>query len=97
MFRDLADGQHRGIRGRDYSTTAYFHLPKELESEMTDSGFSVVELFSVEGVSEIIPNLQERMQDDSFRSTLFDTIRLTEQDGAIMGMSAHVMGIGKKA
>jgi SAM-dependent methyltransferase len=48
--RDLADGQHRnpGAHPR-WFTTAYFHLPDELEREIAAAGFEGTALVAVEG------------------------------------------------
>ncbi len=96
MMQDLKDGQHRDTAGKDYFTTAFFHLPEELKSEMADSGFAAIELFAIEGISEMLPDLAEKMAEDRYRSILLDVIRSTEQDSAFMGMSAHILGVGKK-
>jgi hypothetical protein len=96
MMQDLENGQHRNIGDSKYFTTAYFHLPDELEQEMVDAGFHEVDVYSVEGVSEILPDLAERMKDPRFRETLFDVLRATEKDSAFMGMSAHLLGKARK-
>src|SRR5205823_14713779 len=37
IWRDLADGQHRGA-GEDYFTTAYLHRPDEFGHEISEAG-----------------------------------------------------------
>ena len=96
MTRDITEGQHRDIRNKGYFTTAYCHLPEDLESEMKECGFAVDGVFAVESISEMIPDLERRMKDDRFRTVLLETIRLIEQDRGIMGMTAHLLGVGKK-
>ena len=96
MMQDLKNGQHRNISGSRYFTTAFFHLPEELKQEMTETGFFEIDIYSVEGVSEIMPDLDERMKDEQFRAVLFNVLRATEQDDAFLGMSAHFLGKGKK-
>ena len=96
MTRDIREGQHRDIRNKGYFTTAYCHLPEDLESEMEECGFTVDGVFAVESISEMIPDLERRMKDDGFRTVLLETIRLIEQDRRIMGMTAHLLGVGKK-
>ncbi len=45
---DLASGQHRNPTNRlDYFTTAYFHRPEELATEVRDAGFGDVQILAV--------------------------------------------------
>jgi ubiquinone/menaquinone biosynthesis C-methylase UbiE len=96
MFRDLEDGQHRSVSGKNYFTTSFFHLPKELESEIVDAGFLLADIYNVEGISEILPDLDEKLQSDDFSHTLMKAIRATETHEAFMGMTAHMLGVGLK-
>jgi ubiquinone/menaquinone biosynthesis C-methylase UbiE len=96
MMEDLNSGHHRNIGDSKYFTTSFFHLPEELVQEMTAAEYSEIEIFSVEGVSEIMPDLDKRMKDPDFRSILFNVLKTTEKDSAFMGMSAHFLGKGYK-
>lgn len=50
--QDLADGQHRNPDDRPHwFTTAYFHHPEELRSELQEAGLCVVDLVGVEGLA----------------------------------------------
>ena len=61
--QDLRDGQHRNPTPRlDYFTTAYFHRPEDLRSEVEQAGLSVEGLYGVEGPGWMLPDLDERLE-----------------------------------
>jgi SAM-dependent methyltransferase len=71
LDRDLTDGQHRNETGNPhYFTTAFFHRHEELESEVRESGFSLVELAAIEGPCWLAKNLEERWADPARREQL---------------------------
>jgi len=46
----LNNGQHRNPRGvPDYFTTSFMHTPDELEAEIADSGFDLIEMAAIQG------------------------------------------------
>lgn len=96
MNQDLTNGQHRGIAGKHYFTTSYFHLPEDLESELLAAGFASIKLIAIESFADSIPDLEDKLSDKEYRSILFQTITTVEQDRSILGMSPHIMGIGVK-
>ena len=50
LERDLREGQHLNPKNvSDYFTTAHFHRPEELESEVSEAGFKVIEVAAIEG------------------------------------------------
>lgn len=98
MERDVAEGQHRNPASRpDWFTTAYFHRPDELLQEMGDAGFMDAQLFAVEGPGWVVPNLDEVLDDADRRERLLRSIRRVEQEPSILGASAHVLGVGRRA
>jgi len=51
--QDLADGQHRNPDDRPHwFTTAYFHHPEELRTELEGVGLAVLDLVGVEGLAD---------------------------------------------
>jgi ubiquinone/menaquinone biosynthesis C-methylase UbiE len=96
MFQDLSNGQHRNIEGKNYFTTSIFHLPEELELELIDAGFHCIELFAIESFAETITNIRDQLENEEYKNLVLKTIRKIEQDKAIMGISPHIMGVGKK-
>jgi hypothetical protein len=87
---DLRSGQHRNPdpAGRPMLfTTAYFHLPDELEAEARAAGLSDVGLLAVEGPGWIVENVDDVV-------TLSDAARAVETERALMAASAHIIAVG---
>ena len=95
--RDLRDGQHRNDSGNiDYFTTAYFHRPEDLRQEMLAAGFDAVDVLGVEGAGWMVSNFDERWADPVMREDLLATARAFESEPSMLGVSAHLLGIGRK-
>jgi ubiquinone/menaquinone biosynthesis C-methylase UbiE len=95
--RDLADGQHRNETGNaDYFTTAYFHRPDDLHAELEAAGFRDVAVLGVEGAGWILPDFDARWDDPALRKDLLDSARALESGRSVVGVSAHLLGIGRK-
>lgn len=86
---DLANGEHRPV-GQDVElfTTAYFHRPDELQSEVEEAGFSVDGVFGVEGPGWSRPDVPV---DEQVFATVVRMARAVEQEPAIIGSSAHLL------
>jgi ubiquinone/menaquinone biosynthesis C-methylase UbiE len=96
--RDLQDGQHRNRTGRaDYFTTAYFHRPDDLRSELEAAGFARVSVLAVEGPAWMVADFEPRWADPAQRADLLDVARRLEAEPSIIGVSAHLLGVGWKA
>jgi hypothetical protein len=88
--RDLQDGQHRNphvLTSPEFFTTAYFHLPDDLQREARDAGLLDVALFAVEGLSWIFED------PDELQHQLF-AARAVESEPALMGATSHLMVTG---
>lgn len=88
--RDLVDGQHRNpdVIGRpELFTTAYFHLPSELEDEAHLAGLTNTQLFSIEGPSWILEN-QVDLDNQLFAA------RAVESEPSLMAATSHFMVVG---
>jgi ubiquinone/menaquinone biosynthesis C-methylase UbiE len=88
--RDLRDGQHRNpdVRGQPgYFTTAYFHLPAELEREARACGLRDVQLFAVEGPSWIVEDPDD-IENQRFAA------RAVESEPSLLAASAHLLVAG---
>ena len=95
--RDLRDGQHRNNTDRpDYFTTAYFHRPDDLKLELEAAGFDEVRVFGVEGPGWLIADFDPRWEDPAQRAELMTIARALESEPAIVGASAHLLGIARK-
>lgn len=91
--QDLKTGQHRNETvNPQYFTTAFFHHPDELTAELTEGGFRDPRLCAIEGS---IWNVQEPDTPQQ-REQLMATVRAIESEPALIGASAHVMGIATK-
>ena len=95
--RDLRDGNHENPTGQlDYFTTAYFHRPEDLRSEVIEAGFEPLGLYGVEGPGWMLPDFDERWNDSDRREILIRTARALESEPAVMGCSAHLIMAGRK-
>jgi ubiquinone/menaquinone biosynthesis C-methylase UbiE len=95
--RDLRDGQHRNETDRvDYFTTAYFHRPDDLAREIAAAGFADVHVLGVEGPGWMVADFDARWDDRTQRDDLMIVARALESEPAILGVSAHLIGIARK-
>jgi ubiquinone/menaquinone biosynthesis C-methylase UbiE len=95
---DLATGQHRNPgQHPDYFTTAFFHRPDEIADEIAEARFSLESVVAVEGAAWLSPNLADRMRDPGQRTQLLTLLRRVEQEPSLIGVSAHLLAIGRKA
>jgi ubiquinone/menaquinone biosynthesis C-methylase UbiE len=94
--RDLRDGQHRNpTRDPRWFTTAYFHLPAELEGEVNDAGFHDVEVLGIEGPGDWLPDLDDWLADAARRELLMRTLRRVEREPSLLGASPHLLAVGR--
>jgi ubiquinone/menaquinone biosynthesis C-methylase UbiE len=95
--RDLADGQHRNATNNpEYFTTAYFHRPDDLRSELEMAGFHDVRVLGVEGPGWMLHDFAARWENPALRKDLLDVARALEEESSTIGVSAHLLGIGRK-
>jgi ubiquinone/menaquinone biosynthesis C-methylase UbiE len=92
--QDLADGQHRSPGGADpLFTTAFFHQPDELRTEVEEANLTLEGLFGVEGPGWL---RAETLDDESAREDVMRVARVVEQEPAIIGASAHFLAIARR-
>ena len=96
VARDLRDGQHRDATERNYFTTAFFHLPRELEDEVREAGFERVEILGLEGPGWMLADLEARWADPARRRQILDAARAIEREPTLMGLHAHILAVGRK-
>jgi len=93
--RDLRDGQHRNPTGNPtWFTTAYFHLPDEIPGEFADAGLRLEGVFGIEGLAHLVPEALER---PGGREELLWAARAIETEPSLIGLSDHLLAIGRKA
>jgi SAM-dependent methyltransferase len=89
---DLRSGQHRNPdpEGRPMLfTTAYFHLPDELEAEARDAGLTGVELLAVEGPAWLIEDVDDVVAQS-------DAARVVETERTLLSASSHMIAVGRR-
>jgi SAM-dependent methyltransferase len=94
--RDLRDGQHRNPTDKDYFTTAFFHRPEELTSEVIEAGFHLVDLLGVEGPAWLLPDLERRWADGEERERLLETARAVEREPTLLGIHPHLLAVARR-
>jgi SAM-dependent methyltransferase len=95
--QDLIDGQHRNpTETLNYFTTAYFHRPEDLRAELEEAGFLDAEVRGVEGVAWMLTDFESRWADEALRQDILNVARALEAEPSIVGVSAHLLGIGRK-
>ena len=96
VARDLRDGQHRNPTDKDYFTTTFFHRPEELEAEVREAGFDLIDLLGVEGPGWLLPDLEQRWADPVERERLLEAARVVEREPTLLGLPPHLLAIGRK-
>ena len=95
---DLRSGQHRNPGGHPYwFTTSYFHRPEELGTEMQEAGLFALATLAVEGPGWLLADLPQRLADPDRAAQLLGALRAIESEPALMGVSAHLLAIGRRA
>jgi len=95
--QDLEQGQHRNVTSNwDYFTTAYFHRPDELQTEVRSAGFKCHGVFGLEGPGWMFSDFDARWADPRKRSDLLRVARALEQEESIIALSAHLLAVGTK-
>ncbi len=96
--RDLVDGQHRNPTNHPvYFTTAFFHHPKELQFEVEESGFRYERTLPVEGPLWLSHSVVANFSDQKRREQLLALARWLEEEPSLLGASAHLLVVARKA
>lgn len=96
LRQDLIDGQHRNTTGEPaYFTTAFFHHPEELRIEISEAGFSLIDLAAIEGPGWLAKDFEDRWADPARREQLLAAVRAVEREPALFGVSLHLLAITK--
>jgi ubiquinone/menaquinone biosynthesis C-methylase UbiE len=95
---DLATGHHRNPTGNlAYFTTAYFHRPEDLRSEIEEAGFIHEATLPVEGPAWLLQDIEVRWEDAGKRQALMHAVRALENVPSLLGASAHLMTVARKS
>lgn len=97
-LRDLRDGCHENPENHPHwFTTAFFHRPDELRSEIDDAGLELVELVGVEGMAYWLRHLSERWETDDGREAMLFASRAVEAEPSLLGLSPHLIAVARAA
>lgn len=94
LDEDLATGNHSPGE-TSYFTTAFFHTPDLIITELEKAGFSDISLIPVEGLANIL-NVNDLMNDKRKNELLLKYIRYTESIPELFGVSGHFIAVGVK-
>jgi len=94
--QDLLDGQHRNpdpVGRPEFFTTAYFHTPDGLASEIERTGFTGIAIYGVEG-----PGWPLRLEwtDPHRREQILFAARSAERQPSLTGFSHHLIAAAAK-
>jgi len=96
--QDLLDGQHRNpTNNPTYFTTTFFHHPEELRTEVEESGFQYEKTLPVEGPLWLSDYVVENFSDEKQRDKFLKLARLLEGEQSLLGVSAHLLVVARKA
>lgn len=96
VYRTLTSGRHHNPTDNpNYFTTAYFHLPEELRTELAESGLEAVTVYGVESIGWAAGDFSERLQDATLRHDLMELLRAVETEPSLLGMSPHLLALGR--
>lgn len=95
--RDLSDGIHLNPTNRvEWFTTAYFHRPEEIRSEIEDAGLRFETLIAVEGPGWMSHDVDGWLDDDAARERLLYILRQLETEPSLIGASAHIVSVARR-
>jgi SAM-dependent methyltransferase len=88
---DLRSGQHRNPNPERpvLFTTAYFHLPDELEAEASQVGLRDVTLFAVEGPAWLVEDIDDV-------ACQLEVARTVERVASLMSATSHILVVGHR-
>ncbi len=96
--RDLETGQHRNPSDNpDYFTTAYFHHPSELRDEIEEAGLIHERTIAIEGPGWLLQDFEDHWSDPRRRAQLLSYTARLETEPSLLGASAHIMAVGRRA
>ena len=94
---DLETGYHRNPTDNlEFFTDAYLHRPEELRSELVEAGFQHQATLAVQGPAWLFKSVENYWANPEQRAAVLDLIRKVEAEPSILGMSSHILAIGKK-
>jgi len=97
LMNDLKTGFHQNKTGNlEYFTTAYFHNPWEIVTEIEESQLKFDKLIAVESFGWIVPHVNEKEKDPAYMRKLLETIRIVESNKDLIAISPHIIAVARK-
>jgi hypothetical protein len=97
LIDDLNTGIHLNESGNlEYFTTAYFHTPKEIVSEITECGLEFEKLIAIESFGWFVRNFNEKLKDPGYMQKLLGVIRIVETNEDLIAISPHILAVAHK-
>jgi SAM-dependent methyltransferase len=75
---------------------AYFHLPAELERELSAAGLEVEGVYGIEGPAWLLDDLDPAWEDEAALEGILAVARAYETDPSLIAVSAHLIAVGRK-
>ncbi len=92
--RDLRDGQHRSPDAREeLFTTAYFHKPEELKTEVGETGLELLTLVSLEGPAWLLERRDDALEKREVHAW---AARAVEAEPTLLGLGPHLLAVARK-
>ncbi len=94
---ELTTGQHNPPANMPgILPQAYFHRPQQLKDEFEEAGLTYINTYAVEGMIWMDKNYFESRGDEKKKAALMELLKVTENDEALLALSAHMMIVGRK-
>ncbi|HWJ92967.1 MAG TPA: class I SAM-dependent methyltransferase [Flavisolibacter sp.] len=94
---DLNTGLHlNNSNNPEYFTTAYFHTPEEIVSEVKETGLRFETLIAVESFGWMVKGFSEKEKDAVYMKKLLGIIRMVEVKEDLIAISPHIMAVARK-
>jgi ubiquinone/menaquinone biosynthesis C-methylase UbiE len=95
--QDLKNGQHRNpTGGLKYFTTAFFHHPEELRTEVQEAGFALGRILGVEGPGWLLSEFDSHWADARMRELILTSARSVEAEPTLLGLSPHLLAVARR-
>ncbi len=96
LSRNVETGRNSNpTHQRGWFTTGYFHHPDEVLPELEEAGFRDTALYAIEGLGPVIADVGVWLDDAVLRERLLRTVRRLEQEPSVLGVSGHIMAVGR--
>jgi hypothetical protein len=73
-----------------------FHRADDLQAELEEAGLQEVTVLGVEGPGWMLADFEVRWADAALRKDILYVAHSLESERSILGVSAHLLGIGRK-